>query len=147
MTFYEKKGFSDRVLNQELFLFLLDLEIKRARRYQNFISLISIKLNNMIKGKTPIDIKTQQRNLTEFLSSEIRESDILASIGDDQLVILLPYADIKTCRKARERFEEAIKYLDFKKSGVEINMDQFCFPVNGADSVDLINKFLGPKIK
>ncbi len=143
--FYGIEGFPNRVLNQELFLFLLDLEIKRARRYQNFISLISIRLNNTIKGKGVVDIKVQQKNLSEFLSSEIRESDILASIGDDQLVILLPYADIKTCRKAKERFEEALKYLDFKKSGIELSIDQFCFPVNGADSIDLINRFLGPK--
>lgn len=143
--FYGIEGFPNRVLNQELFLFLLDLEIKRARRYQNFISLISIRLNNTIKGKGVVDIKVQQKNLSEFLSSEIRESDILASIGGDQLVILLPYADIKTCRKAKERFEEALKYLDFKKSGIELSIDQFCFPVNGADSIDLINRFLGPK--
>lgn len=143
--FYKIEGFPERVLNQELFLFLLDLEIKRSRRYQNFISLISIRLNNKVKGKRSVDMRAQQKNLGEFLSSEIRESDILASIGDDQLVILLPYADIKTCRKAKERFEEAIKYLDFKKSGIELSIDQFCFPVNGADSIDLINRFLGPK--
>lgn len=145
MFLYRTERYSNRVLDQELFLFLLDLEIKRARRYQNFISLISIRINNNVKMERTVDIKNQQKNLCEFLTLEIRESDIIASLGDDQLVILLPYADTKTCKKAKARFEEAIKYLDFKKSGIEISMDQFCFPVNGADSMDLINRFLGFK--
>lgn len=140
----EMNGFSNRILNQELFLFLLDLEIKRARRYQNFISLISIRMDNFSKNKKSIDIKEHKKNLSDFLSSEIRDSDIIGSLGDDQLVILLPYADIKTGKKAKERIEESIKYLDFKKIGIGITLDHFCFPVNGADSIDLVKRFLLP---
>ena len=33
-----------RILDKDLFLYLLDLEVKRARRYQNFISILLMKL-------------------------------------------------------------------------------------------------------
>ena len=43
-------GGSDRVLDKDLFLFLLDLEVKRARRYQNFICLPLPKLKPSSKS-------------------------------------------------------------------------------------------------
>jgi hypothetical protein len=145
MNFEKINISSNRVLDENLFFFLLDLEVKRARRYQNFICLISIRLNDISRKSKLTNLRVHQKNLSDFLSSEIRESDIIASIGEDRVLLLLPYADVKTGQKAKQRVEEAIKYLDFKKNGIEITLDQFCFPINGADSMDLIKRFLGPK--
>jgi len=36
-----------RVFNRESFLFLLDPEIKRARRYQNYLSLLSLSFGHL----------------------------------------------------------------------------------------------------
>ena len=38
-----------RILDKNLFLFLLDLEVKQARRYQNFLSILILKLNALSK--------------------------------------------------------------------------------------------------
>jgi hypothetical protein len=63
------------VLNRESFLFLLDLEAKRARRYQNCLSLLSVTfghLNPLLWGSPSISLKT----LACLLKSELRNTDI-----------------------------------------------------------------------
>ena len=43
----------------------------------------------------------------------------------------------------KSRFEDALKYYDFKSKGFEIMIDQICFPIHGTDTMDLIRKSLG----
>ncbi len=74
---------------------------------------------------------------------EIRESDIIGSLELDKLIVLLPYADVKAGAYVKSRFEDILKYYDFKKNGFEIVVDQVCFPVHGTDTMDLIGKALG----
>jgi hypothetical protein len=53
------EGELSRILNQEIFLYLLDLEVKRARRYQDFFCILVLNLNRIPshdngKGKRPV---------------------------------------------------------------------------------------------
>jgi phage tail tube protein FII len=81
--------------------------------------------------------------LGHLLTEETRESDIIGSLKLDRFVVLLPYADMKAGAHVKLRFEDALKYYDFKKKGIEIMIDQVCFPVNGTDTMDLIRNALG----
>jgi hypothetical protein len=82
------------------------------------------------------------RRLGDLLMEETRESDIIGSLEFDGLVVLLPYADMKAGARVKSRFEDALKYYDFKSKGVEIIVDQVCFPVNGSDTADLMKRAL-----
>jgi GGDEF domain-containing protein len=132
-----------RVLNRDLFLFLLDLEVKRARRYQNFISLMLVKITQYVKMDNSWDFPTCHEILSDLLSVEIRESDLLGSLDGNKLVVLLPYADVKAGNHAKSRFEETLRYYNFKSKGFEVMVDQICFPVDGTNTMDLIRKTLG----
>ena len=134
-----------RVLNRDLFLFLLDLEVKRARRYQNFICLMVLKIKQFIKNDNSLDFPTCHEILSDLLSVEVRESDILGSLDGNKLIVLLPYADVKAGNHAKTRFEETLKYYNFKNKGFEVMVDQICFPVDGTNTMDLIRKSLGAK--
>ena len=127
-----------RILNRDLFLFLLDLEVKRARRYQNFLCLMLFKIKQFSKEDNGGGLKACYQTLSDLLMEEIRESDIIGSLELDRLVVLLPYADVKAGTYVQSRFEDVLKYYDFKSKGVEIMIDQVCFPVNGSDTMDLI---------
>ena len=76
---------------------------------------------------------------------ELRESDILGSLGDDQLAILLLYADPAAGGRARSRLEGSLKYYEFKNKGYEVMFDQISFPMDGTDMPDLIEKLLGQR--
>jgi GGDEF domain-containing protein len=132
-----------RILNRDLFLFLLDLEVKRARRYQNFLCLMLFKIKQFSKEDNGGGLKACYQTLSDLLMEEIRESDIIGSLELDRLVVLLPYADVKVGTYVQSRFEDALKYYDFKNKGFEIMIDQVCFPVHGTDTMDLIRRALG----
>jgi GGDEF domain-containing protein len=132
-----------RILNRDLFLFLLDLEVKRARRYQNFLCLMLFKIKQFSKEDNGGGLKACYQTLSDLLMEEIRESDIIGSLELDRLVVLLPYADVKAGTYVQSRFEDALKYYDFKNKGFKIMIDQVCFPVHGTDTMDLIRRALG----
>jgi hypothetical protein len=127
-----------RILNPDLFHFVLDIEVKRSRRYQNFLCLTLFKIKQLSQDGDRGGMQACYRKLGDLLMEETRESDIIGSLELDRLVVLLPYADMKAGAHVKSRFEEALKYYDFKSKGIEIMIDQVCFPINGIDTMDLI---------
>jgi GGDEF domain-containing protein len=131
-----------RILNRDLFHFVLDIEVKRSRRYQNFLCLMLFKIKQFSQEGDWGGMQACYRKLGDLLMEETRESDIIGSLELDRLVVLLPYADMKAGAHVKSRFEDALKYYDFKSKGVEIMIDQVCFPINGSDTMDLIQRAL-----
>ena len=131
-----------RILNRDLFHFVLDIEVKRSRRYQNFLCLMLFKIKPFSQEGDRGSMQACYRKLGDLLMEETRDSDIIGSLELDRLVVLLPYADMKAGAHVKSRFEDALKYYDFKSKGIEIMIDQVCFPVNGSDTMDLIKRAL-----
>ena len=134
----------NRILNRDLFLYFLEFEVKRARRYQNFICLLLVKLKKH-SNNNGWDFKTCYDTLSDLLMVEMRESDILGSLGEGQLVALLPYSDKSEGICAKSRFEGILKYFDFKNKGYEVEIDPICFPLHGTDTIELLKKSLEAK--
>jgi GGDEF domain-containing protein len=139
----EIKAQFGRILNKDLFLYLLDLEVKRARRYQNFLNLLLLNLRQLPRNDDGKYFQTCQQTLSDILSREMRETDILGSLGKDKLVALLPYADTSAGGHVKLRLEGTLMYYNFKEKGYEVIIDQISFPINGADTIELIKKALG----
>lgn len=131
-----------RILSRALFLFILDIEVKRARRYQNFLCLVLFKIKQFSEKGDREGLKACYRILSHLLIEEMRESDIIGSLESDKMVALLPYADMKAGAHVKSRFEDALRYYDFKGKGIEIMIDQVCFPVNGSDAMELVKRAL-----
>ena len=131
-----------RILNKDFFLYLLDLEVKRARRYQNFLCLLLLNIKKFSKNDEEGAFHTCHEALSKLLMEEMRETDILGSLDGNKLAVILPYADKSAGSNAKSRFEGTLKYYDFKSKGCEVNINQICFPINGADTFDLIKKAL-----
>jgi len=131
-----------RILNRESFLNLLKFEVRRARRYQNFFCILLLKLSR-ISGYENGDGNSLQscyQTLTQLLLEDLRDSDILGSLENNQMAILIPYADLLAIGPFRSRLESNLKYYEFEDKGYEVTMDLFCFPVDGTDTADLIGK-------
>src|SRR3972149_5256943 len=89
-----REATASRIVNKDLFLFFLDHEVKRARRYQNFLSLLLVRFKQTATDEGNGNrLQTFCAEMCDFLGGEMRESDVLCSLGVNQLVILLPYAD------------------------------------------------------
>jgi len=125
------------LLNRQFFLFLLELEIKKAQRYQNYLSLLSFTFShlNSSRGENPnISLKT----LANLLKDELRDTDILAQNGENRLLIMLPYADMAGARRVRERLENMLQEYGFGKKGLAIEIDEICFPTHATNVDDLL---------
>ncbi len=130
-----------QVLNREAFLYFLDLEVKRARRYQNFFCLITLSILGSVKQDRE-KLHDCYLSLLHWLKQEARESDVLASLGEGQLIVLLPYADMTAGRFTLSRFQSSLKFFDFENEGCQVRIDQVCFPKDGTDTEDLIRKVM-----
>jgi len=141
----EETGLSyGRVLDRDLFFFLLDLEVKRSRRYQNFLCLMLLKIKPFSINDNGEKRDTYDQILRDILKEETRDSDIIGSLGKNRLAVLLPYADLKAGDHVKSRFENTLKYYELKDREFAIIFDQVCFPINGADTMDFIKRALSP---
>jgi len=134
---------SSRIMKTDVFLFLLDLEVKRARRYQNFLSILLLEFKEYSDAEQTEDPRSCYQALTDLLMGETRETDILGTLRENELIILLPYADASAGKLAGDRLEKAMEHYDFKGRGCEVSIQQISFPMNGADTIDLMKKALG----
>jgi len=135
----------NRVLNTDFFLYLFDHEVKRARRYQNFLSILILKLAALSKDDGG-DLQTSYMMLTNLLAEEIRETDIIGHIAKNTVAVILPYADFSAGNKAKSRVEEILKCCDFKSRGYDVNINQIFFPMNGTETMDLIKKAIATEV-
>jgi GGDEF domain-containing protein len=133
----------DRVLTREVFLHFLDLEVKRSRRYQNFFSVLILKLDELPNHDNRKAIQACRGRLTRLLAEEVRDSDILGAVGEKRLAVLLPYADLMAGGNTRSRFESSLRFYDFSQDGFRVVIEQVCFPRDGTDTSDLVRKVAG----
>jgi len=140
--FGKGEGELERILKRDLFLFLLDLEVKRARRYQNFLCVLMLKLTRYFDSKNGEGLETCRKLVAALLIDETRETDILGDLGQNKFVAILPYADSSAGNQAKFRFETLLKDYDLKKNGYEAMIQQICYPRNGTSTIDLIKKAL-----
>jgi len=135
---------SSRVLNRDVFLYLLDLEVKRSRRYQNFFCILILRLTETADGEVEKGLRASYERLAHLLQQEVRDSDILGTLGEKRLAVLLPYADMSAGIYTRSRFESSLQYCDFHREGYQVIVENICFPNDGTDTSDLVRKVIGP---
>jgi len=133
----------DRVLTREVFLHFLDLEVKRSRRYQNFFSVLVLKLDELPDRGNGNGLQACRGRLTRLLAEEMRDSDILGALGEKRMAVILPYADLMAGGHTRSRFESSLKFYDFSRDGFRVVIEQICFPRDATDTSNLVRKVAG----
>jgi hypothetical protein len=128
------------VFNRQSFLFFLDLEIKRARRYQNYLSLLSFTLQdlNPSSGENPgVSVK----NLAYLLKDELRDTDFVGE-GEaaNRLLVMLPYADMAGVHKVREKLEKIFQEYGFGAEGLAVKISEVCFPTHATNIEELLGR-------
>ena len=127
------------VFNRQSFLLLLDLEIKKAQRYQNYLSLLCFTfehLNPPIDGNPTISMKT----MSNLLKDELRETDVIGQGSSNRLLVMLPYADVTGAQKVRGRLEQILQDYGFGKKGFAVEIGEVCFPTQATNIDDLLQE-------
>lgn len=106
-THDEKTG----LYNNKFFDTLLDMEIEKAERGQQKLSLIMTDIDFFKKlNDTHGHIKADDllKRLADVLKQQIRKSDIVARFGGEEFVILLPETNLEKAKKFAARLRRAI---------------------------------------
>jgi len=130
-----------KALAADSFHYLCDLEIKKAQRYQYFISVLFIQFDGVGQPATPDDSGPTLETLGRILRDEIRECDLLARLGDNRLCVLLPFTDGTSSLSVAERLRSRVENHTFGDAGGRqwtVSVSVACYPTNASDSASLL---------
>ncbi len=129
-------SFSDydtRVLSPEVFDFVLNNELKRAIRSQNFLTLLVVDPTPRAAGG---ERKEAARELARVISRVVRETDILSPGEDGRLSVVLLDADFDNSLQVVDRLMSRVEHYEFATPAA-ITVGAACCPTHGADIVSL----------
>ncbi len=132
----------NHVFERDEFFRLLDLEIKRARRYQNFFSVMRFALHENGARATTVRAKSLN-SLVKLLKGEIRETDVLGHTKKNEIMIILPYCDSSGADIVDSRLNSLIKEFRLGKDEFKIIFRLVCFPTEGTDMAEILKNLEG----
>lgn len=124
----------------EVFGHLVEREVRRALRYQEFLVVLALDL-----GAQPRQLPNPRsvlRLAAEQILREVRTTDIVGRLGD-QLGIALVCVTIEDAQMVAERLQARVKAVTLPKEtlpegSAAVSIGGACFPRGGTDAVALL---------
>jgi hypothetical protein len=116
-----------RVLTPEAFDFVLNNELKRAVRSQNYLTLVLAEPR--AEGREPQDAVQE---LARLIMREIRETDLVSASPDGRLSMVLLDADLQNSMRVIDRLLARLEHYQFP-SPLAIEFGAACCPTHGSD--------------
>jgi len=150
LTSLEESSLLDKsfgVYSYKFFLESFNKQLFTASRYRRPFSVAVIKIDNLDELKKSfalVQVKNSIAGIIEKISDVIRNSDILAGLGDREFFLLLPETDYFGSIMAVKRIEAAIAGVRYVSDGistspVEVLTVSASFPRDGSDMAALMN--------
>jgi hypothetical protein len=121
-----------RVLTPEAFDFVLNNELKRAVRSQNFLTLVHLEPSVRGPGSANGDRDQAVREIARLISREVRETDLLAHTSTGRLSMVLLDADLHNSAGVIERLMTRLEHYEFARPLV-IDVGAASCPTHGSD--------------
>jgi hypothetical protein len=116
-----------RVLTPEAFDFVLNNELKRAVRSQNYLTLVLAEPR--AEGREP---QEAVQELARLIMREIRETDLVSASPDGRLSMVLLDADLQNSMGVIDRLLARLEHYQFP-SPLAIEFGAACCPTHGSD--------------
>ena len=120
------------VLTPEAFNFVLNNELKRAMRSQNFLTLLVIEATAL----TPGEGTQLTRDVARLVSREVRETDLISCTEEGRVSVVLLDADLPNSMRVLDRLLSRFEHYEFT-SAKSIAVGAACCPTHGADAETL----------
>jgi hypothetical protein len=125
-----------RLLKQHAFEFVLDGELKRAVRSQNFLTLVTLETNREWDGMTVTADEGTVEEVAEIVRHEVRDTDVLGFTSQGLLSLVLLDADFDSSAKVIDRLVQRMDHYDFP-SPLRISVGAACYPTHAVDAESL----------
>jgi diguanylate cyclase (GGDEF)-like protein len=138
---------STQVLRKPIFDYLFELEVKKAVRYQYFLTVLFLEVDgNQGDGAASAQgasVDGQHDVVAELLRDELRATDVIGRLSEERFSILLHHADDANTQRIGERLRRRIADYVFAQ-GQEgrrtVSIGGACFPTSGNYPEDLLSE-------
>jgi hypothetical protein len=132
-SFYEE---GSRLLTPGAFEFVLDSELKRAVRSQNFLTLVTIEASREWEGMTVTADDGTLQEVAQIIGKEVRDTDLLGHTEKGTLAIVLLDADFEHSARVIDRLVSRIENYEFP-TVLRIAVGAACYPTHAIDADSL----------
>ena len=132
-SFYEE---GSKLLTPGAFEFVLESELKRAVRSQNFLTLVTVEASREWEGMMiTADVGTLHQ-VGDIIGREVRDTDLLGHTENGTLAMVLLDADFEHSLRVIDRVVARIENFKFP-AALRIAVGAACFPVHAVDAASL----------
>ena len=132
--FYEAEG--SRVLTPNAFGFVLEGELKRAVRSQNFLTLVVLEARREWEGLEVTADDGTVDAVAQVVGREVRDTDLLGKTEKGTLSLVLLRADFDSSTRVIDRLVSRIDSYEFP-TPLRISVGAACYPTHAVDADSL----------
>src|SRR5262249_11745257 len=141
-SFYEE---GSKLLTPGAFEFVLESELKRAVRSQNFLTLVIIEASREWEGMMVTADDGTIQEVASLIGREVRDTDLLGHPGRGTLAIVLLDADFDHSTRVIDRLIARIENYEFA-TALRIAVGAACYPTHAVDAETLKRQALSRPI-
>jgi len=132
-AFYEE---GSKLLTAGAFEFVLDSELKRAVRSQNYLTLVTLEASREWDGMTVTADEGTLREVAEIIGREVRDTDLIGHTDRGTVALVLIDADFEHSTRVIDRLVSRIENYDFPQV-LRIAVGAACYPTHAVDADSL----------
>jgi diguanylate cyclase with GGDEF domain len=132
-AFYEE---GSKLLTPGAFEFVLDSELKRAVRSQNFLTLVTVEARREWEGMSVTADDGTLHAVAQIIGKEVRDTDLLGHTEKGTLAIVLLDADFEHSTRVIDRLVARIENYEFP-TVLRIAVGAACYPTHAVDAESL----------
>ena len=131
--FYEDNS---KLLTSDAFEFVLDAELKRAVRSQNYLTLVTVKASRESEGVTVAADDGTLQQVAQLIGREVRDTDLVGHTDRGTLALVLLDADFDHSTRVIDRLVERIERYEFP-GALRVAVGAACYPTHAVDADSL----------
>jgi hypothetical protein len=137
-SFYEE---GSKILTPGAFKFVLDRELTRAMRSQNFLTLVLVEASREWEGMVMAADEATVHEVAQLVGREVRDVDLLGHTERGTLALVLLDADYEHSVRVVDRLISRIENYEFP-TALRIAVGAACYPTHAVDADSLTRQAL-----
>jgi hypothetical protein len=133
------------LLSKEFFPSLLELEVKRSLRYQNFLSLLLMEATPGPSRDNGNEQPSFTDRMVSLVRTQVRDTDLIGTARENTITVVLLHTDRHGAANVANRLNSlVVSYLGPEESSQRyLNFGMACVPTHATDSESLVSVAFG----
>ena len=125
-----------RLLKPHAFEFVLDGELRRAVRSQNYLTLVTVETSREYDGMSVAADRGAVGEVAQIIRNEVRDTDVLGLTNQGLISLVLLDADYENSTRVIDRLVDRMNHYDFP-TPLRLSVGAACYPTDAIDAESL----------